>query len=227
LKEFAKSKTLSIFAYQNKRKNTKTLSTMETQAIKTIQFGKFIATIHERSNAIDAKSYPYSVKFVQETPKARYMPYKVIYHYKFTTLERAEQQANAYINNAKSVAEYREIKRAAKAEANKGVNAADFYQIGDVIVNTWGYEQTNVNYYKVVKVTAKTISIVEIGLTTVKGSEYSHGMACNVTADLSNVLPNGDSFTLRVYEKGRLSNPESFYYMRKWSGEAQYNSWYY
>jgi len=200
---------------------------METQAIKTIQFGKYIATIHDRSNAIDAKAYPFSVKFIQETPNARYMPFKVLYHYKFNSLERAESQANAYINSKKAVAERKEKERAAKAAANKNVNAADFYKVGDVIVNTWGYEQTNVNYYKVVKVTAKTIGIVEIGVNSVEGSLYSHGMACDVTADLSNVLPNGDSFTLRVYENGRLSNPESFYYMRKWNGRAQYRSWYY
>ena len=33
---------------------------------------------------------------------------------------------------------------------------------GDVFVNSWGYEQTNVDFYEVVKVTAKTITLISI-----------------------------------------------------------------
>ncbi len=43
---------------------------------------------------------------------------------------------------------------------NTNINPA---QVGDILDSLWGYEQTNVDFYKVVKVTPKTISIVPIG----------------------------------------------------------------
>lgn len=33
---------------------------------------------------------------------------------------------------------------------------------GDILVSSWGYEQTNVDFYEVVKVTAKTVTLVPI-----------------------------------------------------------------
>ena len=37
------------------------------------------------------------------------------------------------------------------------------YKVGDIIYNTWGYEQTNVDFYQVVAVTKSTIKIRNIG----------------------------------------------------------------
>jgi len=34
--------------------------------------------------------------------------------------------------------------------------------VNDVLVSMWGYEQTNVDFYQVVKATAKTVTIREI-----------------------------------------------------------------
>jgi hypothetical protein len=33
------------------------------------------------------------------------------------------------------------------------------FVVGDIVINTWGYEQTNADFYQVVSVTEKTISI--------------------------------------------------------------------
>ena len=33
---------------------------------------------------------------------------------------------------------------------------------GDILVSSWGYEQTNVDFYEVVKVTAKTVTLIPI-----------------------------------------------------------------
>jgi hypothetical protein len=35
-------------------------------------------------------------------------------------------------------------------------------KVGDIITCSWGYDQTNVDFYKVTKVTAKTVSFVRI-----------------------------------------------------------------
>ena len=33
---------------------------------------------------------------------------------------------------------------------------------GDILVSSWGYEQTNINFYEVVKATAKTVLLVAL-----------------------------------------------------------------
>jgi hypothetical protein len=38
--------------------------------------------------------------------------------------------------------------------------------------------------------------------------------------------PNGTEYLLRVKAEGRLTNPQSYYYFRKWEGRPQYVSWY-
>lgn len=35
-------------------------------------------------------------------------------------------------------------------------------EVGDVLVSSWGYDQTNIDFYEVVKVTPKMVSIVRI-----------------------------------------------------------------
>lgn len=35
-------------------------------------------------------------------------------------------------------------------------------QVGDIFVETWGYDQTNITYWEIVKVAAKTVSVLKI-----------------------------------------------------------------
>ena len=54
-------------------------------------------------------------------------------------------------------------------------------KVGDVFYRSWGYDQTNINFYKVVALTAKRIKIQEIGKKTV----YDEGgSTTRVVADL-------------------------------------------
>lgn len=53
------------------------------------------------------------------------------------------------------------------------------YKVGDYLYSTWGYEQTNVNFYRVVGVTAKCVKIVPVKSKVCK---QSAGMSHYVTA---------------------------------------------
>ena len=133
---------------------------------------------------------------------------------------------------SKTIANYRanidsdNKRKAAKKEADKNTLATDFYNVGDIIVNSWGWEQTNIDFYQVVKTTKKCIFAEEIGQTVEKDSEYSHGMACNVLPTQNQFVKNGDKYRLTVKANGALSNPASYYYMHKWDGRPMYKSWY-
>jgi hypothetical protein len=67
-------------------------------------------------------------------------------------------------------------------------------QTGDVFAASWGYDQTNVDFYEVVSTTAKSVRIRKIGQTTVE----DHGYSVRVLPERGNFL--GESVTRRVRE---------------------------
>ena len=60
-------------------------------------------------------------------------------------------------------------------------------KVGDIFVSTWGYEQTNIDFYQIIEVKGQYATFQEICSKEVEGSMYSHGMACQV-------VPVKDSF---------------------------------
>lgn len=96
--------------------------------------------------------------------------------------------------------------------------AAEMFSVGDYIVSTWGYEQTNVDFFKVVKVGNKTVKVVKVGNTV---TEYnSHGMGGRVVPDDANV--RGEQIAVRVSDHMRVRG----YYATKWDGRPQHATWY-
>lgn len=96
--------------------------------------------------------------------------------------------------------------------------AAEMFNVGDYIVSTWGYEQTNVDFFKVVKVGNKTVKVVKVGNTV---TEYtSHGMSGWVVPVDANV--SGEEIAVRVSDHMRVRG----YYATKWNGRPQHATWY-
>lgn len=90
---------------------------------------------------------------------------------------------------------------------------------------SWGYEQTNIDYYQVIeKVGKHTAKIQEIAANQVKDSMYSHGMACELTPDKDNFLDR-EPMQKRVGKYGITI--DSVRTARKHTGGSDYSSWYY
>jgi len=97
-----------------------------------------------------------------------------------------------------------------KAPADK--QASDFYSVGDILCNTWGWEQTNVDWWQVVAVGAKTIKIQRIrGKTT-----ETYPMQGD-SVPLRNEFVTGAKLK-RVGEDGTVTS--RFGVFRKWDGKA-------
>jgi hypothetical protein len=80
------------------------------------------------------------------------------WHYRF---KDGQQRINEVTRTFKNVAERAEYKaarkaKAAEASANHGV------KVGDVFRSSWGYDQTNVDYYQVLSVSNKTATFCKI-----------------------------------------------------------------
>jgi hypothetical protein len=72
-------------------------------------------------------------------------------------------------------------------------------EIGDIFYSSWGYDQTNIDFYKVIKKTAKMIEIREIGQVYM---ESNSSMSEYVVADPENELFKYDWVSPDKIEKG-------------------------
>lgn len=152
------------------------------------------------------------------------------WHYKYSSEERMMEAINASIDRITSNSQSEVDRRARNSAVNKAMLAMDEFEEGDIIVNSWGYEQTNVEFYQVITVLKKKIQVHQIGSNVVPGSEYHD--SCKVTPDKDGLLENKEPFLLslraRVYNEETvidICNPKSYYHFKKWGGNPQYKSW--
>ena len=141
---------------------------------------------------------------------------------------RKEQEREEWITNfKKSVQNGLDYKTEKKAARMNFKNPA---QTGDILQSSWGYDQTNVDHYQVVKVIGKMVDIQEIGSETVPGSTQSHGMADSVRPVKGRFLK--DSKPMRKFVKsfgdnGYCVTIASYTDAYKVSEDSQtYRSWY-
>lgn len=94
---------------------------------------------------------------------------------------------------------------------------------GDILTDSWGYEQTNVEFYKVLDIKGSTVWIRELAHEVVGGSYQTHGMACNV-------LPSNcfiaDAPIIKKIVRSQYIKISECVSLSKWDGRACYKSWY-
>lgn len=115
-----------------------------------------------------------------------------------------------------------------KQKRNRRVLAENPVRFGDIFVASWGYDQTNVNFYQVIKVRGSMVDLREIGHQVVTGT--GGNMSANVTAVPNEFLRDASkTITKRVstYDNGKtvyLSFQHSN--AHPWDGKPRYSSWY-
>jgi len=154
-------------------------------------------------------------------PRAR-LGVKNEFHVRYRSVERMFEACVEFIDNRIAVKKYREEQKV--AQKIKAAQLAADTKVGDIFVDSWGYEQTQVDLYQVVaKPTAKTVIVREIACETVEGSE---GYDCrNVRAvpnafvgeEIKKRLDNYGGFKTRSHSCARPTTAEA----------THYNSWYY
>jgi len=103
-------------------------------------------------------------------------------------------------------------------------------ELGSIFSMSWGYDQTNVNFFQVVGITPASVKVKEIES---KGVEGTSGFMCqNVVAVKDSFLKNsqwadqekGKLFRLNKQRNGFLV--KGCYYAGLWNGKPTYCSWY-
>lgn len=156
-------------------------------------------------------------------PRAR-LGYKNEFHYKFSSLERMYEYLSNFIADRLKVKEI--LAKRKEKESREAEELAAKVAVGDIFVDSWGYEQTNVDFYQVVaKPSPKTVIVREIACETVEDSMVSHGMACDVRPVRDQFI--GEEMKKRIDKYGGFKT-SSFSCARPTTAEAKhYNSWYY
>ena len=90
---------------------------------------------------------------------------------------------------------------------------------GDILVSSWGYEQTNIDFYEVVKATAKTVTVRELQqFRTDSGNMTGYVMPIKGKY-------KGDEMRRKVhydcYNEDGFIMIESYEYARPWDGRKR------
>lgn len=91
--------------------------------------------------------------------------------------------------------------------------------VGDILVSSWGYDQTNIDFYQVVGVTAKSVKIRAIGKTCTERREYTDMMVPDVGAFKGE--PMTKRFTINRDEASYSCRIESFASACLYNGEPR------
>ena len=158
------------------------------------------------------------VTCIRETKRAR-MGYKVEFCYRFKNAERMYQYVEGFLAGRREAAARKEERKVTRAAARK--EAQENVKKGDIFVATWGWEQTNVDAYQVVAKKGATVTLREIALETIEGSE---GFMSDRVRPVKNHFI-GEAFTKRITGRGikindcQHANPAE-------EGKEFYRSWY-
>lgn len=112
---------------------------------------------------------------------------KVNWRYSFKNIEHMLKYINSKTTDAYNNFIYKkQLNEFAKEKKEQALNEL---KVGDIFKTSWGYEQTNVNFFQVIEIKKKKFLVKEIGLTVIKQTSW--------TSDI--VTPNKDDFL--EYEK--------------------------
>lgn len=115
-------------------------------------------------------------------------------------------------------------------------------KVGDVFYASWGYEQTNLDFFLVTElVGTQSVRVLPVFLNEIEEETMSHGMARDVKFDIKDYAIDTRSVFINDCEKGDLkrvqvskwgNNEEyikisSFANAYKYHGQKLYESWYY
>lgn len=153
------------------------------------------------------------------------------FNYRF----RNETERAAYVAKFFVECSVREKNRQAHREAQKA-KKADFTNplfTGDFLYSSWGYDQTNVEFYQVVSTTPKTVTFREV-----RSTQHSDGNGYNSMSGSVTPCPN-EWYDAKVWTRpikpghnNSVIVPFADYpggYMKhlyKWDGTPKHNSWY-
>ena len=147
------------------------------------------------------------------TPKMRYAEIEI-----FRGKQEAENYAKRVVDIYRERAQRKLEEQKRKEEERK--NFVNPYKVGDILYSSWGYDQTNIDFYKVTAVTGQSIRIVQVADKVVESRTQD-----DMVVPTDNVI--GQPMLKKVDAKGYVKI-NSFTVASKWNGRPmrQTNAYY-
>lgn len=136
--------------------------------------------------------------------------YKRIEAFYFPTMERRDKYVSETIKRITERTNDKNTRQQKKADIR--ANFTNPFKVGQIYYTSWGYDQTNVDFYEIVEVKGKQVKIQEIGAKSVQGSEGM--MCCSVVPD--NRHKEGDPLTKMVQFYLNSKDEPTFYVKDKY-----------
>lgn len=95
-----------------------------------------------------------------ERLKSKAFIQKPLFHYRFGTFQRLIEFSIQWISNREAIKASEEKKKALKKEALQKMEHN--FKVGGILYDSWGWEQTNIDFYQIIEVNAKSIKIRRI-----------------------------------------------------------------
>lgn len=102
------------------------------------------------------------------TKRAR-LGYKTEFAYRYTSVARMFEHVEQFLVDLDRAEQWKQERKVARAAAK--VAALESVKEGDIYVASWGWEQTNIDAYQVIAKKGATVTLREIALQSVDGSE--------------------------------------------------------
>lgn len=135
--------------------------------------------------------------------------------YEYATREDWRQRRlTKLVENTAASSKIKAERKAAKK------NFVHTLEVGDILVASWGYEQTNINFYQVTKKAGKTM--VEFKAIYKEGLE-SPDIHSRVIACKDDFVTGAETLKAKV-QQGNMVKINSYKYARKWDGRARYET---
>lgn len=146
---------------------------------------------------------------------------KSSFHYSYKDMEAVDRAVCAFFDGLKE-------HKARVTKYRHEANAGHTLKVGDIITNSWGYDQTNVDWYVIVKTSKNYVWLQEISAHVEETGFMSGPSVPHI--DTSNPDPSTWGFTKtgEVTQHKASGNHVTMKFGSgsKWDGQKQYCSWY-
>ena len=155
----------------------------------------------------------------QRPSKRARLGYKTEFAYRYGSVARMIEHIEQFLADCERIDQIKEERKIARAVAKAA--ALESVKEGDIYVASWGWEQTNVDAYQVVAKKGATVTLREIAVASVYGSE---GFMSDRVVPVKDEFI-GDAFKKRITGKHiniddvRSASPAE-------EGKDFYRSWY-
>ncbi len=168
------------------------------------------------NKAIEGKGY---VVYVNEDKKTAMMytgrKRKYDWFFRFKSVE----DMMVYINEKITCYQHFQELKAKERASRRGFETS--IKVGDILVSSWGWEQTNVDFYQVVERRGKTTVLLRKISRTVTETGYMSGEAMPVKDNFI-----GDEVLKKRVQKGEVVKISDSQRAYPWGGKPMHVSWY-